>query len=105
MTTLPKLRVQLIRLAKLAVICATLTIFLNKCSAWSVEPRPLVKNWFLDAVEERALVRKECKDAENCVIKERLSYEQADAFFCRSSSDHEREQNYIKALERALKKP
>lgn len=92
------------KLARLAAICLMLTICLSKCSAWSVEPRPLVKNWFLDSRDERALVRKKC-DGDKCVIVEKLSYEEADSYFCRSSQDHEREQNYIKALERAIKNP
>jgi len=61
----------------------------------------LVKWWYNDAIEEKAFIRKNCDDKEeNCIIAEKLSYEQADGFYAISPVDWETRESYIKALER-----
>lgn len=64
---------------------------------------PMVKWWFNDSIEEKMFIRKECDAQENCVVIERLSYQEADGFYAISPVDWERRENYIKSLENNCK--
>lgn len=65
--------------------------------------KPLVKWWFNDAKEERMFIRKTCDEKENCIVAERLSYQEADGYYAISPLDWETRENYIRSLERNCK--
>lgn len=83
----------------LGVICGILIGAAVSACAGKVSA-PLVKWWFNDAIDEKSLVRKECDASDNCIVVERLSYQEADGFYAISPVDWERRETYIKSLER-----